>query len=430
MQPRISVIEIAKKVGTRIFNRFYRHYRCEEKPNARYQTERHGFLCYYLSCHLRADAPQLIAKPYEERNAKEDFERAIAVFNEEIRMPSDFNESYDDIERKSVLQLFPIDEEYFDVITRFRDTLDSNLKVLGHATALLSIAVSFVNLTVPHAFDFYYFLPVVILSDLALEPRYIGLFNYTAYDALTCFTAFLILWAFYKLKYSRAQKKNAEEIRKFVEGHLRGLKDRLDLLARFEKDTKEGSLGAEKLRMHHVRIVMIEVWNRLRNIFGRFFLRGALYRVGRNTLYSIFIIPAMLILVEHAFDGIALRQFHVVSPSAYEVIGFSATYACLYLAKKKLLLEKSLDFIPQYLKGTAKDEALTFSEDSHDEPDPLLDPKMASIDPAKESNELARAKSAEKLIVMPSTRALLPENQFFAYGVQPPASSARARVRR
>lgn len=282
---------------------------------ANVEIKRHRrIVCFWL-------APQIDHKgEYERPEAERDIKRAERFFSTDIPVESNPLNLYDDVHNAFIVDLFgDSDKGCFHVLTEFRKTINANVVMLSVGFSLIVSIVAVLNILWSKYVDFYRlagvpqgrWLPPVI-SFLGSEFETKMVVNTAIFGAATSLLGFGLMWLFYNIAYDQSQRHNGQQMNNFLVRYLS------DLNISFAKiHTHATRAVVEEADIEHVKkdtvlwITNLQ-WMAFRTFFIEEFLRSVIFQVRRNSIYTLFLIPAFFIVLMLAvawlFD---VHQFNV-----------------------------------------------------------------------------------------------------------------------
>lgn len=263
--------------------------------------------------------------------AEKYFKQGTAFFSQQVPIDSNTSAFYEDVEGAVVIGMFRArDRRFYYLANEMRKIINSNVKNLCLAFSVIISAFVLIELLLTPA-DVIDFMAMfgggawTAVTVLGQEiPR--TLMNSLVLDVVLLAVSGGTMLILYSAVYGRAQERNNEQLRGFLNRYLARLSDRYrQSIANARAVTVGDERDAQKAAATAQRWHKVVLWLSFRVFFIETYLRNVLYQINRNSGYYIVGIPLVfgivlitaILLLSAAADFALARVFSAASPIFY-----------------------------------------------------------------------------------------------------------------
>jgi hypothetical protein len=239
---------------------------------------------------------------YTRTDADEDFEKARHMFRAVVPIDSNPLNLYDDIHNAFIVRLLgKSDRGCFFVLTEFRRVINSNVSVLAGIFSLIVSVVAVANVTASTSVDFYRILNLASTAPVSDSLAFLAIgqeeFNKVMFGLVSCALGYLLMWMFYNMAYDQAQRHNGREMDNLLVGYLANISIRFNKIHASATQAVVGDAEVNEMKRETVLWIANLHWMALRVFFIEEFLRNILFQIRRNSIYALFLVPAIFIVL-------------------------------------------------------------------------------------------------------------------------------------
>jgi hypothetical protein len=239
---------------------------------------------------------------YTSADADDDFEKAKHLFRAVVPIDSNPLNLYDDIHNAFIVKLFgKSDKGCFYVLTEFRRVINSNVSVLAGIFSCIVSFVAVANVTASTWIDFYRILNLASVEPISNGLTFLGIgqeeFNKLMFGVVSCALGYLLMWMFYHMAYDQAQRHNGREMDNLLVGYLANISIRFNKIHASATQAVVGDAEVSEMKRETVLWIANLHWMAFRVFFIEEFLRSILFQIRRNSIYALFLVPALFIFL-------------------------------------------------------------------------------------------------------------------------------------
>jgi hypothetical protein len=293
--------------------------------------------------------------------AEDDFEKAKHLFTAAVPAATNALNLYDDIHNAFIVRLFnQSDNVCFYILSEFRKVINSNVSVLAGICSLIVSLVAVANVTVSSWIDFNHILTLDKVPAIADGFIFLGIggeeINKAIFGLASCTLGFGLMWLFYHMAYDQAQTHNGREMDKLLVGYLADISSNFNKIHGSAMQAVVGDTDVEAMKRQTTLWIATLHWMAFRVFFIEEFLRSILFQVRRNSIYSLFLVPAfflaLMIATAYVF-GIHQLDITDINSNIYRQNSFYLAFPLLLHVYYKYLIE-SLNPMSKSIEGKWK----------------------------------------------------------------------------